>query len=448
MKILFLTNGYPPDHTAGTENYTAGIATALARRGHLVQVLCAGAWDTGPQPLNGTTVSEYAGVNVTRLNLNWAAGPDPNRWLYDHPLVEQFVGQALDAFRPDLVHFTSGYTLSASGLRAVKARGVPLVVTLTDFWFICPQITLLRWDGQICSGQTTPWECLRCLLAGSGAYQRANQLLPEFVLKPVFTELSRHPRLSRQRGLRGFAPDMAHRKRTLRELLALADATLVPSRFVGQVFAQNDLPSPRVIEWGQEPGWLKDLRPAPPRPPLVFGYVGRITPTKGVHTLLEAAALLGDVGGFEVHVFGDLEQEPAYSAQLKALAAAAPAVKLRGGFARAQLAEVYSQLHVLVVPSLWYETFSLVVQEAFGAGVPVIASKLGRLAEFVDHDLTGLLFEAGSAPALAAAMRRLLAEPALLERLRAGILPVRTLAQEVTLLEGVYDEVRAPADHA
>ena len=82
--------------------------------GHSVQVVCAGAWDIGPLPFNGLVTEEVRGVAVTRLNLNWTRGPDPNGYLYNNVHTASAVELILDAFRPDLVHFTSGYTLSAS----------------------------------------------------------------------------------------------------------------------------------------------------------------------------------------------------------------------------------------------------------------------------------------------------------------------------------------------
>ena len=68
MNLVFLSNGFPPRHTAGTENYTAGIASALAQAGHRVSVICVGEWDSGPQPVNGVTRDTYQGVAVARLD--------------------------------------------------------------------------------------------------------------------------------------------------------------------------------------------------------------------------------------------------------------------------------------------------------------------------------------------------------------------------------------------
>jgi len=446
MKILYLTNGYPPDHTAGTENYTAALAHAFAQAGHNVGVVCAGDWDTGSQPYNGRERAEHDGVTVDRLNLNWTRGPDPNGALFDNPATAAVVAEILAEYQPDLVHLTSCYTLSASVIRAVARSGRPLVVTLTDFWFLCPQVTLRRSDGALCDGHTTPEECLRCMLGPSWAYKRAAAALPEAVLAPALSWASRHPAVSRRRGLRGMALDMAARKATLLPLLEQAAATIAPSHILADLYQSNGLRrGARVIPYGHDLRWTADVRPRPSGAGLVFGYVGRLTEAKGVHVLVEAATQLDPAVRVEVHLYGDPEAEPDYTARLRALAGDSPRVQFKGKFGREALAGVYSQMDVLVVPSLWYENNPLVLQEAYAAGRPVIASDLGGMAEFTAHERSGLLFEPGNAAALAAAMQRLATDPDLLARLRASLPPVRSIAEEVQAISTVYAEVLAAA---
>jgi glycosyltransferase involved in cell wall biosynthesis len=439
VKLLFLTNGYPPEQTAGTENYTAGLATALAAAGHQVTVVCGGRWDKGPAAFNGLRRETLAGVSVIRLDLNWTCGPDPNRSLFDNPLTQAQLEQILRDVQPEVVHFTSGYTLSASIIRAVKAQRLPLVLTLTDFWFFCPQVTLLRSDGALCDGQTTPWECLRCRLGEANAYRLPARILPEPLVAAMLTLASQTPAVSRRPGLRGMALDMTARKQTLPGLLNQADAVIAPSHFLAEVAKVCGLTqTPRVLPYGHDLDWVRRLPPRTGSATLRVGYVGRMTPVKGVHVLLQALAQLAPNLRLEAHLFGDLDQEPAYGAQLRALAANLPHVAFHGRFGRAQLAEVYGQLDVLVVPSLWYENNPLVIQEAFAAGVPVVASRLGGMAEFVTDNVDGLLFEPADPYSLAGALRRMAEQPELLSRLRQHQPAVRTIAEEVHALSEIY----------
>jgi glycosyltransferase involved in cell wall biosynthesis len=432
---------------AGTASYTASIAAGLARAGHRVRVICVGEFADGPQAFNGSTVETLDGVTVTRLNLNWKRGPDPNRYLFDNPLVENYLAEVLASDPPQLVHLTSAYTLSASALRAVQARGIPLVVTLTDFWFLCPRVILMRADGSLCSGQTTPWECLRCLLQDSGMYRRAASILGDETLRPAFTWASHQPVISRQRGLRGLALDMETRKATLPPLLEQAEVVISPSRFLAEVFRANGLQHDiRIVPYSHKLDWVAELKPRQPGERLVFGFVGRIVPAKGVHVLAQAAAQLPAGLPARIVVWGDTAQEPAYTSALPQPGPERPALELRGRFSREQLAAVYGEIDVLIVPSLWYENTPLVIQEAFAAGIPVIASHMGGMAETVRPEVNGLLFEPGNAAALAAAMTRLAQDRPLLDRLRAGIEPVLTVEEGLRQLETIYQEVLAPRE--
>lgn len=444
MKLLYLSNGYPPLQLAGTEVYTAALASAFAQAGHQVDVICTGEWNAGNQAFNGVTREQQSGVAVTRLNLNWTKGPDPNRCLYDNSETEAVLNQYLEQASPDLVHITSCYTLSASIIRAVKRHGLPLLITLTDFWFLCPRVTLLRSDGARCDGQTTAKECLRCLLAQARVYRWPARVLPEPALEAALTWVSGQPWLSRRRGVRGLALDMGQRKATLRSLLEDADRLIAPSHFAARVHRENGVQRDiQVVPYGHDISWAKYLRPRPATTPLTFGFIGRITPAKGLHVLIEAVRHLSADLPMQVDVWGDLGQEADYARTLSELDADHPPLRFRGHFRRDRLAEVFNQIDVLVVPSVWYENSPLVVHEAFAAGKPVIASNLGGLTEAVTHGVNGLVFEPGDARALAACLRDLAVHPESISRLRDGIAPVKTIQQEVDALLKLYQATAA-----
>jgi glycosyltransferase involved in cell wall biosynthesis len=99
---------------------------------------------------------------------------------------------------------------------------------------------------------------------------------------------------------------------------------------------------------------------------------------------------------------------------------------------------ILSGLDVLVVPSRWYENQPGVILEAFAAGVPVVATDVRGMSEFVKHEQNGLLFELENEKDLAWQLRRLAEEPGLIERLRNGIAPVKTVREDVDELEKLY----------
>lgn len=444
LRALFISNGYPPLRWGGTETYTAGLARGLHRRGHDVHVVCAGTWDRGPQHWNGISRADDDGVSVYRFDLNWNHAPDPGRYLYDNPVVAERLHELLQTIRPDIVHVTSCETLSASVIRAVHDAGIPQVLSLTDFWFLCPRISLLRSDGENCTGQTTPWECLDCQLTGQPVYEVARRVLPEGSRAQVFSAISREPRLTRIRGLRGPACDMADRKATLGAAIALPQVRLTASEFVRRRFIDNGVTAPICLHpYGHDLRWLEGL---PPRERhserLRIAFIGQLIEVKGAHVLVEAVALLPAHvrAAIDVKIYGNVDQSAEYGARLRRRVAALPGVvELAGTYRHEDSAAVFAGIDVLVVPSIWND-FPLIVHEAFAAGVPVVATNVEALADGVTHGTSGLLFERGAgAPAhLAAALRRLAEEPGLVERLRQGLPAVRPVDTELDELDALY----------
>jgi glycosyltransferase involved in cell wall biosynthesis len=162
--------------------------------------------------------------------------------------------------------------------------------------------------------------------------------------------------------------------------------------------------------------------------------------TCGANSLFEAVRRLPDAA-LEVKVYGDTQPFPDYARRLRRMVGQDPRLSLAGVYGGMEVSQVLQGLDVVVVPSVWYENSSNTVLEAFAHRTPVIASDLGGMAELVHHGENGLLFTPGDASSLALQLRRLLDEPYLLPALRAGIGPVRGVAEEMSELEEIYQAV-------
>jgi glycosyltransferase involved in cell wall biosynthesis len=398
-----------------------------------VDVICAGEFERGEAYWNGVTEEVYLGVRVHRLNLNWEKSPDPFGYLYDNPVVAEYLHDFLQRFRPDLVHVTSCLTLSAGVLAVVKEAGIPLVLTLTDFWFLCPRINLLHADGRNCNGHTTPDECLDCVMQGNRSYRGIRRLIPPAILQPMMGRISQAPFLTRLRGLRGMAGDMADRKSMLLHAVTLPDIRITASGFVRDMFVSNGVTAPILVRpYGHDLSWLNDYQDNTGSEVVRLGYIGQVTGAKGLHLILYALSKLpGSVlEKFTLQIFGNIARSPGYGRKIRELAAGFSNVSFGGTYQHAESGTIFSNLDVLLVPSIWYD-FPLVIHEAFASGTPVIATNLGGMAEAVEHERNGLLFERGNVDDLALQLQRVVTEPGLLEKLRQGITPVRTTGDEV-----------------
>src|SRR5690242_1703419 len=160
---------YPPDNTAGVELIVERAARWLAARGHLVEVVCVGRIDDATHLTVRT--AEHDGVVVHCLGLKlWGQNVHLGLRHRDESVGEWFSNYFV-RLRPDVFHSQSSYLLTASAIEAAKCRGVPVVVSLNDYWFFCPRITFLRSDGNVCLDSVSPATCTWCLMAERRRYQ-------------------------------------------------------------------------------------------------------------------------------------------------------------------------------------------------------------------------------------------------------------------------------------
>jgi glycosyltransferase involved in cell wall biosynthesis len=300
-----------------------------------------------------------------------------------------------------------------------------------DFWFLCRRISMLRSDGQLSTLPIDPATCARCLGEESRRYRWLGRLAP--ALANAFW----HTQVDRQHLIQD-------RLAFLLGSLNQASAIISRSQFVRQTFITAGIAPERIrfIRQGRD---FPDLTPAAlvksPAGQLRVGYLGQIAAHKGLHVLLEAARRLPEAA-LSVRAYGDTTPFPNYTARLRRLIDGDERLTLAGPYAgQAALRDLLRDLDVVVVPSLWYENSPNVILEAFAHGTPVIVSDLGGMAELVTDGVDGLRFPAGDAAALARCLRRFLDEPGLLDHLRAGIAPIKGVAQEMDELEAVYRQV-------
>lgn len=444
MKVAYLSHFYPPNHNAGIEQNAHSIARGLIQTGHSAQVLCCGTWDQGEDYFQGQTVDEWQGVPVRRLHLNWSKAKHPNQYLFNNPVLAEQVRNFLLDVKPDVVHILSMYTLSASAIRVVKELGLPVVLTLSDFWTVCPRHNLMRFDNSICDGRVEPETCQDCLLRESKAYRKLQNSLPQSILTPLVNEIVKKSGLASQLPVfRGWGMNVKERRETLRSALHQVDHLITPSSYVRDVLHNVGLNLKiDVSNYGNDLTWLNNYHPRKPDSTIHIGYIGQITPMKGVDLLIESF-LAGDLGNnAHLYIYGKLDEQNPYVQKLRAMSANTPQIHLMGSYLRDELPKVLGNLDVIVVPSVWPEVAGLVVQEAFAAQLPVIATNMGGLPEFVQEGKGGILFDYREPDSLKKILQTLVeGGHQYLNKLRTQIPSVRTTQDEVNYLIRVYTDL-------
>lgn len=431
MKIVIAVHHFPPRYTGGAELRAYRTASWLRDQGHNVHVVCVEAVDADDRRGLVFEDSVYDGLLVRRLSFNMAAAADPFRWTYDNPWIGTHLCAYLNELAPDLLHLISGYLMSGATLRAAMDLQIPTVVTLTDFWFLCPRITLLRSNGQLCSPPSDAATCARCLGEVRRRYRVPGWIAP--ALMDVFWRMQ-HDDIARIRARTMF----------LRETLDRVNAIISPSQFLRDLFIKAGVLPERIIfsRQGRDfPGLAPELLKKIPTAYLRIGYIGQIAPHKGVHTLFEAVRRLPGVA-LEVKAYGDATRFPDYTHRLHQMTCRDSRLSLSGVYEQAEVSRVLQGLDVVVVPSVWYENSPNTILEALAHRTPVIVSDLGGMAELVEDGVNGLRFVPGDASDLAAKLRQLIDNPGLLFQLRNGIGPVKSVAEEMAELHDIYRQYK------
>ena len=413
MRILHVVHQYPPEYIGGVELNTQLVANGLAQLGHDVAVF----YRRSAEGNGIDSWREESGVQV------WAAYDgivEPTRRFLatfrDASLLQHFQ-QVLQETRPDIVHIQHLMGLPVALVEWLQQQSLPYVITLHDYWWVCANAQLLTNDTEeICDGPQLWVNCGRCALA------RANKKNALWLAPAI-------------------APLFAYRHRLLRRIIKQAKRIIVPTAFTQQIHARLGLVEPeqiQVIPNGIKPHYFASHSSVKPRSEehiLRIAYVGGIARQKGVHVLVQAVTQLPPEAA-HLSIYGDLNAFPDYVAQLQRVAT--PNIEFMGRIPNDQLLAKLAEADVLVVPSIWYETAALVIQEAFAVGVPVIASDLGALRDRVRHEIDGLHVPPGDWRALRDALQRLLKERSLLARLRAGIQMNDTIENQVKAVETAY----------
>ncbi|MBK8095801.1 MAG: glycosyltransferase [Planctomycetes bacterium] len=446
MRILFVVHQYLPRHVTGTEQYVRSLALTLRGGGHDVHII---AWEPFtelevPDAFWFARDESVEGVPVHRLSVHARFAANRELAEYENPLAAEMFAGWLRSRQFDVVHVFHARHLGTAALTVPLDLGLPLVVHLMDFWFLCPNFLLLRRDGALCDGPPDGgFGCLPCIDPALADEVERLHLRPHVA---ALTAVPPPPGGQTPTPARRAHALVARRER-LFSVLARAHAVLSPSRFLRERFEAQGFPRGIIglLPYGLAADRFGDARcePRGEARPLRIGYVGSLTRHKGVHVVIAAVRSLPP-DAVQLQVWGSLESVPAYASELQQLAGEAPNIAFRGRFRPDELGRVLAGFDVQVVPSLWYENTPFAALEALQFGLPVVASALGGIAEVVRHEQNGLTFPPGDVLALAAILRRLAGADELRLRLgsRGG---VPAIADNVAALLELYGRLAAEA---
>jgi glycosyltransferase involved in cell wall biosynthesis len=394
MSILYLAHGHPRFARGGGELAAYRLFEVMRSQEGFEQTgLLAATPDQSLLP---------PGCQIMSLERNeWLISRSQNSLLHDSSvqLTQDAHGAVYEALRSSpfqLIHAHHYVHIGLDLLIALKAwfPSCPLVLTLHEYWAMCPyEGRLLRRNGRLCDGPS-PRDCIECL----GVEQR----LP-----------------------------LAVRRLRLQHLFATVDCFISPSSFLKD----------RYVDWGIQPDRIHVIENLPHHPSslarediteslgssakqtLVLAYFGQVNPWKGIDRILDAfVSAHEDFPFIQLHLNGLSWEmlrsglshlDPVFVRRCLDLLESAQegSIVLRGPYGSDELSGRMEDTDVVVMASRWFENAPMVIQESFSHAVPVIAPRLGGMAEKIQHERNGYLFEPASPTGLEEALRWFASNP-------------------------------------
>lgn len=436
MTVLHVPYTYFPDSAGGTEVYVRNLAQALRRYGYASSVAAPGRMQ-GRYDECGVPVYRFRGDARNRLDRAYGAP--------DEVAAEQFRA-IVDEVRPAIVHLHARSAAVSDRLCDIaQAAGARVVFTYHTPAASCARGTMMLYGKEPCDGMLRRRRCVACALAAHGL-PRALGLLSASIPDRLAERLAAADEIAGSlRRLR--IPALIGQDQTrFHSLMAKVDHVVALCGWVRELLSRNGVPAEKISISRHGITIESNIRPTPPygewhrqEGPLRIAYFGRLDPAKGPDFLARAIAA---IAGAPVRL--DLFAVPenvGLGSEIATRIASDPRMSLHDPVAPETVQQAMAEYDLIAVPSLCLETGPLVVLEAFAAGVPVLGSDLGGIAESVRDGIDGVLVEPGNVGAWSAAILRLTQNRGLLRGLRQNIRPPRGLNDMARDMAHVYNNL-------
>lgn len=383
MKILVAHNRY--QLAGGEDTVVAEEMRMLVAHGHSVE-------------LHSADNDAIAGAKAQALTAI--------RSFYSRPSYDRLSAH-IDAFQPDILHVHNFFpTLSPSIYFAAEHHRVPVVQTLHNYRLLCAGAYLFR-EGKPCE------QCLD---------------------KHSFLPAVEHACYRGSRPGSAIVGGVTALHNTLGTWKNRIDRYIMLTRFSAQKLGEHLIPAEKIR---LKPNFVPDLGIGAGDGNFIL-FVGRLSPEKGLATILEADRL-GTLA-LPIHIAGD---GPLADEVAKACERPGSRLTYLGRRSRPEVMDLMKRATALLVPSLWYEGFPMVMVEALSFGLPILSSRIGGLPEIVEEGVSGLLFEPGNPAALSGTIDQLASQvdlPAMRQQARRRFEEQYTEDKNHQMLIDIYNE--------
>lgn len=462
MRILFV-NWAPlwraTEAGGGVNGYAHAMACRLAERGHELHAVNAGySYDFTLLPRirrarrhRGVSCHEIVNSPVLAPGyFNFAAPLQDVR----EPRIEVLFDRLLERLRPQVVHFHNIEGLSGRCIDLAGRHGARVICSLHNYHPLCNQINLLYRNHSPCTDFDQGRRCLNCMPPPPPRWRhRLRRRLIYYLRALPGTDrlrsrlrraTPRDPKMVPTPAPSAQADQYAERRRRLVECLNRADRLLAVSSWVRKVYLEHGVDPARITvntigsaiaEHSRRGVGHRSLAD---HTALRLVFLGVAEPHKGLPLLIEALERMTVAELARIDLALHARGVHTLDARLSRLRPRLSGLNLSDGYRHCALPELLADRDLGVVAPIWWDNAPQVVFELLALGVPVLGAAIGGIPDFVEDGVNGLLFAPNDPEALAGGLRRVLADPDLIDRLRAGIRPMKTLTEHADELEAFY----------
>lgn len=394
MRILVISNFYPPHFIGGYELGCRDVVEALKSRGHEVRVLTSTHGVKRPEHSNHI----YRWLE-TDLALNITGTPeDLVKIIRKESINQRAFNRISREFLPDVVYVWNATHISISIALKAQQIGFEVCYFISDHW-------LARWES----------DALYSL-----KHHSPRRLHRRLIWKPLVSLLNAS----------GFLPR--------------ADLDLSRVQFASRYLKQSALEANRPVRNAEVIHWGIDVARFPfnetTHDPRRLLYVGQVTLLKGVHTAVEALKLIVEQPCYRstmLTIVGGPDYDNRIHELVSSLGLEAN-VRFTGLIPREQLPAIYREHDVLIFPSIWEEPLSITLLEAMACGLAVVGTNTGGSPEILKNGINALIFQKEDAEACANQIVRLIKAPELFEEVRRN---GRRTVEDDFRLEAMVDRI-------
>ncbi len=457
--VLFVSS-YAESEPIGGNRTVAAQALQLSNSGVNVEVLTWPNNDTWRGPTPGPSDGMLGGVpyRVVKLEkLRYHVVTPPIRWAYrflspaDWSVAVSWATEALTVLNPSVVHLQFWQNLTWV-MHAAVQLGIPTVYSIHDYGMACHRTILITGTGDLCDAKPMSEKCAKCVISGRGLLGRANELVVRVPLARSLLDVSfgkdENGWLARKGCVRSTAITRTELVISRARYLFSHAAAVIAASPVAATYASSLgalATNIHLLPWfhhgfcGRGPSRRKRSTRE-----LSLGYIGRLSPEKGVHILLRALTLLKDVDRLTLHIAGVADSDYGRSLlrQFSLLAGRAH-IRWHGWVSPPNTPAFFSEIDVSVLPSLSQDNCPLSLVESIASGCPVICSDVPSMTHLVKQGVNGWVFPMGDSKALAHVIHQIAVSPEVVEQFAERLPPVMDIARYATELATIYESIAA-----